>query len=291
MNTQIIIAKATGTLKKHAPQILMGLGITTGIAGVVTACKQTLKLESVIKPHTDYLEMIETKINTEGYNEQLPDDTAVKKETTKEYMRLATDVVKLYALPTALCCASVVSFCSAYKVLNYRNESLALAYGNLLNNFKDYRSKVIEKYGKDIDKQILTESKTVTYVDADNGEVKKEYKNIDKDVYTALFDETNPNWEKAANFNYDFLIRVQSMLNDKLHANGYLTLNEARKALGFKPLKGEGLVLGWYDNENHLGYVDLGLSRDDAAVKAFLNGEERSVWLDFLGVEYIVDKM
>lgn len=288
MNFKTTMTKAGLKIKKHSPEILMGVGIITGAAGVFFACKQTLKLNDTIKPHEEYLEAIENKIATEGYTDEYT-EADEKREIGICYANIVKDSVKLYALPASLLVCSAVSFCSAYKVLNMRNESIALAYGQLLGTFKDYRAKVIEKYGKEVDQEIFKAATTDQYIDESTGEVVTMPK-IDQESLVALFDKTNPNWLNNAEYNYDFIIRIQCMLNDKLHATKILTLNDARKALGLKPIAA-GQSIGWYDSEDHLGFVDFGLGSDDDAVRAFVSGDAKDVWLTFNVDGYILDKM
>ena len=39
-------------LVKHAPKILLGVGITSIVGGTVVACKQTLKVEEILDEHS-----------------------------------------------------------------------------------------------------------------------------------------------------------------------------------------------------------------------------------------------
>lgn len=289
MNIKNIATKSVNKIKKYSPQILMGLGITTGAAGVFFACKNTLKLNDVIAPHTEKLEEIEQKVSTEGYSDEYTEDDE-KKEIGACYKGIVKEGAKLYAFPAALLTCSVVSFCSAYKVLNMRNESLAIAYGQLLGTFKDYRARVIDKFGVKADEECYSEATLRTVIDEETGEVITEAKNIDDSTTDVCFDQSNPNYIDNAEYNKDFIIRVQAMLNDMLHAQGVLTLNDARKALGFKPIPA-GQTIGWYDNEDHVGVVDFGLCRNDDAISAFLNGECKKVWIRFNVDGYIIDKM
>ena len=56
------------------------------------------------------------------------------------------------------------------------------------------------------------------------------------------FDEDNPNWDPKTHFM--FLKSMEVFANEKLRAQGYLTLNEVYETLGF-PKTEEGAVAGW----------------------------------------------
>lgn len=73
------------------------------------------------------------------------------------------------------------------------------------------------------------------------------------------------------------------MANDRLRANGFLTLNDVLDSIGCKPTNA-GLVVGWvYKKDNDAGddFVDFGLDDSRENVRDFINGDEPSVWLDF----------
>lgn len=279
------VIKATSKVKKYSPQILMGMGIVTGGAGVFFACKQTLKLNDAIKPDVEYLEAISKKAEN-GYTDDYTEEDA-KKETAVCYKNIAKSSIKTYAVPAALLTCSVVSFCSAYKVLNMRNESLALAYGQLLGTFKDYRARVIDKLGATEEAKLYNAVGTKEYIN-EKGELVRE-KLLDDD-YKALFDEGNPNFMNNPMMNFDFITRVQAMANDIGSARGTLSLNDVRQMLGLKCVD-YGQAIGWWWNDEHCSVVDFGLTDDREDVKQFVNGDIKSVWLHFNVDGYIIDKM
>ena len=84
--------------------------------------------------------------------------------------------------------------------------------------------------------------------------------------------------------NLFFLKRQQDWANERLKARGYLFLNEVYESLGIPRTKA-GQVVGWvYDAKNPKGdnYVDFGIyNLHDEKARDFVNGYERSIWLDF----------
>ena len=105
-------------------------------------------------------------------------------------------------------------------------------------------------------------------------EVKDNY-----DQYTRYFDETNPNWEKDAEYNKMFLLQKQHYLNEKLKQQGYLFLNDAYDELGFTRSK-EGQLVGWLYNADKPSRINFGLFTNKRA-NDFINGFERNVMITF----------
>jgi hypothetical protein len=78
-----------------------------------------------------------------------------------------------------------------------------------------------------------------------------------------------------------FLRAQQQWANDRLHAHGYIFLNEVYEALGLERSQA-GQLVGWKLNGNGDGYVDFGLySIGDESNRAFVNALEPVVLLDF----------
>ena len=105
--------------------------------------------------------------------------------------------------------------------------------------------------------------------------------------YARFFDEANINWDKSPEQNMYFLKMVQNQMNDKLKARGHVFLNEVYDALGFDRSEA-GQLVGWvWNNDNTAmeagdGYIDFGIfDGNDCAKRAFVNGDERSILLDF----------
>ena len=76
-------------------------------------------------------------------------------------------------------------------------------------------------------------------------------------------------------------------MNRKLDLNGYVFLNDVYRALGFESTP-YGAVVGWYKSKNmdemsgRDGFVDFGIfNPDNERARAFVNGYERSILLDF----------
>ena len=112
--------------------------------------------------------------------------------------------------------------------------------------------------------------------------------------YAKFFDESSPAWTKDAGYNLAYLRQQQQYANDLLKLKGHLYLNEVYDMLGIPRTK-EGQVVGWvYSTDNPIGdnFVDFGIfDTQNEAARAFVNGYERTVRLDFNVDGIIIDRV
>lgn len=280
------------TLKKHSPEILVVAGVVGTVASAVLACKATTKLNQVLEESKENVEQIHDYIDKNGFSEKYTEEDS-KKDLAIVYGKTGINIVKLYAPAVALGVASITSILAGHKILNTRYVATAAAYTAVDQSFKDYRDRVIERFGKELDRELKYNLKTkeieTTVINEDGSEstVKETIEVFDPNSlsrYSKIFDELNPNYVKNAEDNLFFLRRIQDYANDKLKEKGYLTLNTVYEMLGFDATKA-GMVVGWvYDEEHPNGdnFVDFGLYNvKNPKTRDFVNGYERAVILDF----------
>ena len=201
-------------------------------------------------------------------------------------------LVKLYSVPAAIGAASIASIITSHSISRRRYSAMAAAYATVDKGFKAYRKNVVERFGDEVDRQLkygIKPTEIKEKVTDEDGKTKTVKKTIDvvEDLpsdYARFFDESNPYWQKDAEFNCMFLRAQQSFFNDKLRVEKRVFLNDVYKALGFPTTKA-GQVVGWvYDPERSDidNYIDFGIwDVHKAAVRDFVNGYERSILLDF----------
>ena len=159
--------------------------------------------------------------------------------------------------------------------------------------FKEYRGRVVERFGKELDDElrfnVKAEEVEKTVVNEDGSEVTtKEVINVaDPNAYSCyarFFDNGTPGWTKDPQSNLKYLLLQQNYANDRLKAKGHLFLNEVYDMLGFDRVP-DGQIVGWiYDEKNPIGdnFVDFGVfDGNKERARAFVNGDERSILLDF----------
>ena len=284
--------KAKFSFQKNSPEILLIGGITGVVASGVLACRATLKAPAILEEHRDQMATIKTA------HEEIPDEAYsekdYKRDLTIRYVQTGLKMAKLYAPAVILGALSITGICESNKILKERNLALAAAYATVDRTFGDYRRRVAERFGDDVEKElkhnIKAESREETIED-ENGKKRKikVSENVMQDQpsgYSRWFDENNRYWTRDAQTNLRFLKNTEAHCNDLLKLKGYLTLNEVYSQLGL-PTCREGCVIGWiYDPKNcdHEGdnYIDFGLYNvKRKSVANFINGLEKCVLLDF----------
>ena len=281
-------------LKKHSPEILMGIGAAGTVASAVLACKATLKVDEIKKEKEDKLSKI--KEATETIQEYTEEDC--KKDVMIVNTKAVVDTVKLYAPSVLLGAASLGCFFASHKIVHGRNVALAAAYSAVDKSFKKYRGRVVDRFGEKLDKElrynIKSEEVEKTVVD-EKGKEKKVKKTVDVvepdfkpeeySIFARLYDVGNIGWTKDPEQNKFFLLQQQRWANERLKSQGHLFLNDVYEELGFEKTK-LGQAYGWiYDPVNGRGdnYVDFGIYdvTKKTANKDFINATERSIILDF----------
>ena len=290
------------TLKRHSPTILAVAGTVGVVTSGVMACKATTKLSTILEEHEENVEKIHDYVDEHGYSEDYTEKDG-KKDITIVYTQTGVKLVKLYAPAVALGTISIAAMLGSNHILRKRNVALTAAYATIERSFKSYRNRVVDRFGKNLDEELLYNIKTKeveeTVVDED-GKEKTTKKTVDiidiNDIedYSRLFYEGNPGWDPDPRFTMMFLKEQQRYANKLLKKRGYLFLNEVYKMLGFSIIP-EGQYIGWiYDEENPIGdnRVDFGLlDTEDIDTIRFFNGDERAVLLKFNHDGNILDKM
>lgn len=285
-------------LKKHSPEILLVTGIVGGVTSAVMACKATTKAGDILEKHNHDIEAIHTVQNDPQYADQYTAEDA-KKDIAIVYGHTALDFIKLYGPSVLVGAASITCILASHNIINKRNVALSAAYTAASTSFKEYRGRVVERFGKELDKELRynIQSKEIeeTVVNEDGTEtvVKNTVEvgtiNPESD-YARFFDDGCLGWTKDPETNLIHLKHLEAQLTDRLKAEGYLYLNEAYKALGLPTTKA-GAIVGWVWDESPdpIGdnFVDFGIydmnstpARNERK-RAFVNGHERTILLDF----------
>ena len=287
-------SKVNIKVQKHSPEILVGLGIVGAVASAVLACKATTKASDILEESKEKVHQIHQVASNESIDDDMYSEEDKNRDLALVYVQTGVEFVKLYGPAIALGAVSIASILMSHNILRKRNVALAAAYTAIDHSFKDYRKRVIDKFGKEIDRELKYNIKAKkieeTVVD-DDGKEKKVKSSVDViegiegySDYARFFDDSCRDWKKNSEFNLMFLRAQQQYANDLLKARGHLFLNEVYDMLDI-PRSKAGQVVGWvYDPKNTVGdnYVDFGIydirrqeNRD------FVNGYERSILLDF----------
>lgn len=305
LNIKRFIKKTGFKVKQHSPEILIVAGAVGTVASTVMACRATTKLGGILEESKERIDTI--KHYTEN-PEELPEGSDYteedgKKDLTIVYAQTGLTIAKLYAPAVIVGALSLTAMISSHRILRKRNIALVAAYKAVDKGFKEYRGRVVDRFGKDLDRELLygVKSKEIeeTVVDEDGNEttVKKTIDVVDPTQYSPyakFYDEACAGYEKDPEANLLFLRSQQAYANTKLKIDGYLFLNDVYEMLGI-PKTEMGQVAGWiYDEKNPEAdnYVDFDIYNPYREANAnFVNGYERNILLDFNCDGYIADKI
>lgn len=260
-------------VKRNSPIILIGVGTAAIVGGVVMACKATTKIEEIKEEYLDNRDEIEDKYD----NAVL--DKEYKREKLANLVKTSGKFVKLYAPSAAVLILGMTCYMSSYGIMKKRNVALVAAYNTLNKAFDDYRERVAEQYGAEID-QTIREKVIEKEVQNDSPDPEKQ-KLSQYGPYARVFDEYSDEWVRNAEANLITLRTREEWANQKLREQGHLFLNEVYDMLGLKR-SSLGAQCGWVYDPNIEHQVDFGIYKiENPKVREFINGYEYSIVLDF----------
>ena len=301
MNMSNIVNSATKTfhrvgfqIKKHSPEILLVTGITGVVTSAVMACKATTKVDTIIEESKKSIDTIHEGMEAGNICDVEYTEEDGKKDLAIVYIQTGVKFAKLYGPSVLLGLTSIGCILASNNIIHKRNVALSAAYTAIDTSFKGYRSRVIERFGESMDRELRYNIKTQevkeTVVDEETGKkktVKSTVSVVDPNTYSdyaRFFDEYCAGWTKDAEYNLMFLRQQQNYANELLKSRGHLFLNEVYDMLGIDRTKA-GNIVGWvYDEKHPIGdnFVDFGIYvLDNEKARDFVNGRERSILLDF----------
>lgn len=290
-------------LKKHSPEILVVTGVIGTVVSTVMACKATTKVNFVLEETKNQVDVIHASAE-KGEVQAYLDNGEVglvpyseedsKKDLSIVYVQTGLKLAKLYAPAVAIGAVSIASILVGHNILHKRSLALAAAYTAADTSFKQYRGRVVERFGEKLDKELLYNIKAKEVKDTvvnEDGSETTETKIVDvaenipaHGFYSYCFDETSSGWQRDAEANKFFLLRQQEYANELLRSKKRVFLNEVLEMVGI-PRCRAGQTVGWvYDEQNPIGdnYIDFGIFDIRCeANRNFVNGLEKSIWLNF----------
>lgn len=260
-----VASKAVMKLKKHSPEILVVAGIAGTIVSAVLACKATTKVAEILDETKGTLDTIHDGMETGAINGQEYTTEDGKKDTVVVYAQTGVKLAKLYGPAIILGTLSITSILASNNILRKRNVAFGAAYAAIDKSFKEYRGRVIERFGEQVDTELKYGIKAKKFeeieVDPETGKEKKVKKtvmvadpNLQSD-YAVYFDSKSRNYETNPDYNRMFLKAQQAFANDKLQTRGHLFLNEVLDDLDL-PRTPAGQIVGW-TKDGPDGYVNF----------------------------------
>ena len=282
------VNKTVMKIKKHSSEIFIGAGITGIVVSAVVACKATLKVNKIIDDTKDDIDKIhiatEKGVTAAGESYSAEDS---KRDLSIVYIQTGVKFAKLYAPALIIGTLSITSIIASNNILRKRNAALGVAYAAIDKSYKEYRNRVIERYGEQVDNELKYGIKAKKFeeieVDPETGKEKKVKKTVIvsdpnlKSDYAVYFDSKSRNYETNMDYNRMFLKAQQAYANDKLQTRGHIFLNEVLDDLDL-PRTPAGQIVGWTKNGPD-GYVNFRILEVERETE---NGRhEPAILLDF----------
>jgi hypothetical protein len=280
--------------RKHSPVILFTVGTVGMVATVVLACRATLKMHDILDEHEEEIQAA-NKIH-DSLDKYSDDEN--KKDLVRINVSTALRIAQAYAPAVGIGLLSIGALTGSHIVLNRRYIGMTAAYAAMHKGFDEYRKRVVDQYGKEVDehlrygvqlKEIVEEGSTGPEIKV----VKRAAVGSHGSIYAKWFDAGSRNFQREPQYNVYFLGAQQRFLNEKLQAQGHLFLNEVYDALDL-PRTQEGAVVGWL-KDSHLKLGSDGKPMGDGALtfaddvlygesqeaREFFNGVNKAILLDF----------
>lgn len=281
------INRSSMVVKKHSPEILLGLGLTGMVVSAVLAAKATLKAQAIVD---------DTKKTLAGIDESLADQSGAVSQKEHEqavaltYVYSGLEFAKLYGPSVGIGVLSIASILSAHGIMKKREVGLIAGYNLIAESFAAYRKRVVDELGPEMDKNYrlgIYETEYTDKVAGEDGAITKQKKKQKKmktkktSGFAKFFDEYSTQWQKSAETNLYFLRLQQNHANDMLKSRGHVFLNEVYDMLGLPRTK-EGSIYGWVMDGEGTTFIDFGIYNiDNPSGRAFVNGYEKAILLDF----------
>lgn len=239
-------------LRKNSPEILLGVGVAGVVVGTILACKATLKVEGILDEAQEVLH----KINQVKEAPELDySEEDAKKDTALLYIKTGVNLIKIYTPAIIVTTVSIGLILQSHNLLTKRNAALAAAYKLVDASFKEYRKRVQEEYGNEVDEKLRFGQREIEVSELNpKGKEKKVKKKVfdknDLSPYAFCFaEETSTMYKRNYDMNLNVLRSVERFSNDRLRWRGHLFLNEVLDDLGMERTPA-GAVVGWIYGPN-----------------------------------------
>lgn len=275
------IGRKVLTLKKNSPHIFFVGGIVGVVGSAVLACRATLKLEATVDEIRGDLENVKGRKLDENYTEH-----EYYKDLGYVYGKSFARFSKLYGPAVVIGSASIAALTGSHVQMTRRNSALTVTLAAVSQAYEEYRGRVRAELGEERELELHR-----AIHDEKREGVKGVVKVTDPNgwsPYARVFDESNINFQKNAEYNRIFLQCQQEYVNHLLRVRGHVFLNDVYDQLGFERTS-PGAVVGWVLDGDGDNYIDFGLF--EASSERFMNQHERSVILDFNVDGIVYDKI
>jgi hypothetical protein len=284
------LTRAIGAAKlaMHAksPTLFVVGGVIAMGAAAVVACRQTVKADGVLEPHTIKLEELKSQEAAVVSGREKGSISDIQAEKTQIYINGFTEVAKVYAVPVVMFVGGAVMVFRGHSIMQQRNAALAVAFTTLKRNMDAYRARVIAEQGHEADQRFMSGSKeTISTKDGYPRKIDtRDFDTADDHIYNRVFSQVTSNqWQNDLGANMHFIACQQRFAQQALNKYGYLYLSEVYRSLGIAE-SSESRICGWKitylpDGTRNIPIVDFGI--DKPLSNDWKYSAERAVYLDF----------
>jgi hypothetical protein len=279
-------------LKAKSPEIMLTLGLISGVGATVLAVKATLKVDSVMDEHQEKLDRVKygwSRVEKGELSKEVYSEQDYKKDLSTTYIQTGVGFAKLYWPSVTLGALSIGLIIGSFGILKQRNVALMAAYKLVEEGFAKYRRNVVEEFGEEKDFMLKNGLKSEQYEEEVTDEKGKKQivqkSRVVRDpnglsIYARFFDESCSEHTKDPAYNKAFLMAQQQYWNTMLQTRGHVFLNEVYDRLGIDRTDA-GAIVGWVLEDGD-GFIDFGMfDGNRQKAREFINGKEYSILLDF----------
>jgi len=272
-------ARAILKVQKNSPELLLGAGIVSIVAGTVMACKSTLKVQEYREDNKDIINEIHDCHENVAIEDYTTND--FRRDLAIQYTKSSAHYLKEFAPAILLTGVGISCILGSHNIMKQRNTVLMASYTALDKVFKGYRKRVAEELGEEAEKELRYNIKKETIINNEGEEVSANV--VDSNALSQYARWWNSNsssqWTANAAYNKMYIQGQQNHLNDLLQVRGHVFLNEAYDALGLERSQA-GSVVGWVKDHGD-SFVDFDIFNWTAKSMDFINEETDSVLMDF----------
>lgn len=298
----VVTSKASVMLVKKAPTLLFIGGVTTTAGALISAIVATSKADACMDEFKENMDRIKENIelsNQKDNPEEFYPVADQKKDIQIIYAHMIKTMAKIY-LPTFLLeITGIFMLCKSHTILSKRNASLAAAYAALAKSYSDYRKRVREQFGEQVENDIYNGYVTSTYtekVTSENGvtteveKTKETYKPLSPFSFLISL-EDNPWGMKDPYSILNQIDIITRSLNNRLEARipignykSFMTMNEIAEAYGESQRPEWATFVKYQDNKDITGALKMGITMDNAFIEGtpewkFVNKITDGIWL------------
>ena len=291
--------------QKVSPQVMTVAGGVAVVAGVVLACRATLKIDDILDRHSETIKKIQEGKALANGDTIVYSEEDYKKDLAITYTRTAVDLVKRYAPAALTVFAGIGLMAGGNYILGNRLAAVTAAYTVCKDEFDSYRDRVKKQFGEAVERDIRDNlridevTETVTDENGEEKEVSTSIEHRDDSYYVRFFDKSSTHWSNSTYENACFLKCKWNECQYLLHSRGYLFLREVFEMLDIQKLDDSdnhkrksnpdiSSIVGWVTTKDGstMNMVDFGIENFDEIAKIVPNGEGIRLEFNVDGVIY-----